>query len=239
MQLLQGLGSSPAVQRAYPARSGVALGSCPGAPTFADVLVLQPELPLDLPVGVPDGAGLLEAVHGLLDVVVAKLVQQRHEVPTGGGPIQRVERVAEGWGGDGGRCPDPCGRRAPWALQTSQAPSPPPTRRCCVPSPPLFAPLTLGDGQLVEPDVVHDGLHLPVLQERVPGHLAEVHHPCQREDTALSTAQHHCQVWVQWVQCLAPCPALRTQQGGKEAWKGPALITSPPSAAPWQLKSWL
>jgi len=43
--------------------------------------------------------------------------------------------------------------------------------------------LTLGDGQLAEPDVVHDRLHLPVLQERVPGHLAEVHHPCRREDT--------------------------------------------------------
>lgn len=61
-------------------------------------------------------------------------------------------------------------------------------RRLCVLSPPLFpffprpCMLTLGDGQLVEPDVVHDRLHLPVLQEGVPGHLTEVHHPCQRKD---------------------------------------------------------
>lgn len=87
-----------------------------GTPTFADVLVLQPELPLDLPVGIPDGAGLLEAVHCLLDVVVAKLVQQCHEISTGGGPIQRVKRIAEGWGGDRRRCLDP---RGPQALATS------------------------------------------------------------------------------------------------------------------------
>jgi len=86
------------------------------APTFADVLVLEPELPLDLPVGIPDGAGLLEAVHGLLDVVVAKLVQQRHKISAGGGPVQRVERVAEGWGGDGRSCSDLRGRPSPCHL---------------------------------------------------------------------------------------------------------------------------
>lgn len=43
------------------------------SPTFADVLVLQPQLSLDLFVGVPDGTGLLEAVHGLLNVVISKL----------------------------------------------------------------------------------------------------------------------------------------------------------------------
>lgn len=58
------------------------------------------------------------------------------------------------------------------------------------PSSPQPHTLTLGDGQLVEPDVVHDRLHLPVLQERVPGHLTEVHHPCWREDTG---AQCRCQ----------------------------------------------
>lgn len=52
----------------------------PAALTFADILVLQPQTPLDLLVGVPDGAGLLEAVDGFLDVVVAKLVQEGNEV---------------------------------------------------------------------------------------------------------------------------------------------------------------
>lgn len=43
--------------------------------TFADVLVFQPESPLDLLVWVPDRTGLLKAVDGFLDVMIAELVQ--------------------------------------------------------------------------------------------------------------------------------------------------------------------
>lgn len=147
-------------------------GNSPGAPTFTDVLILQPELPLDLPVGVPDGARLLKAIHGLLDVVVAKLVQQCHKVPAGGGPIQRVQCIAEGWGENMRGCSNLCRCSNPWgcsALGSS-------THAMCTQHPSSHHPacgasitassphmLTLGDGQLVEPDVVHDRLHLPVL----------------------------------------------------------------------------
>lgn len=66
--------------------------------TFADVFIIQPESPLDLLVWVPDRAGLLKAVDSFLDVMVAKLVQQRHKVPTRCSPIQGVECIAEGYG---------------------------------------------------------------------------------------------------------------------------------------------
>lgn len=66
-------------------------------PTFANVLVLQPQLSLDLFVGVPDGAGLLEAVHRLLHVVVPELLQDGDKVAPLGRPIQRVDGRAEGW----------------------------------------------------------------------------------------------------------------------------------------------
>ena len=49
--------------------------------TFADVLIFQPESPLDLLVWVPDRAGFLKAVDSFLDVVVAKLVQQGYKSP--------------------------------------------------------------------------------------------------------------------------------------------------------------
>lgn len=42
--------------------------------TFTDVLILEPQLPLHLLVGVPDGAGLLEAVRRLLDEMVPELL---------------------------------------------------------------------------------------------------------------------------------------------------------------------
>lgn len=64
--------------------------------TFADVFVFQPESALDLLVWVPDGAGLLEAVDRFLDVMIAKLVQQGHEIHTRCGPVQGVESIAEG-----------------------------------------------------------------------------------------------------------------------------------------------
>lgn len=64
--------------------------------TFADVFIFQPESALDLLVWVPDGTGLLEAVDSFLDVMIAKLVQQGHEIHTRCGPIQGVESVVEG-----------------------------------------------------------------------------------------------------------------------------------------------
>lgn len=64
-------------------------------PTFADVLVLQPQLPLDLLVGVPDGAGLLEPVHGLLDEVVPELPQDGHKVAAERGSVQGVDGRGE------------------------------------------------------------------------------------------------------------------------------------------------
>lgn len=170
------------------------------APTFADVLILQPELPLDLPVGIPDGAGFLKAIHCLLDVVVAKLVQQRHKISTGGGSIQRVKCIAEGWEGNGrdAQFPEPTKPLLPpYTLAIgNQALSPSPAKKGYVTSCHPFSPyspcpctLTLGDGHLVEPDMVHNRLHLPVLQEGIPRHLTEVHHACHRKDTG---TQCHC-----------------------------------------------
>lgn len=66
-------------------------------PTFANVLVLQPQLPLDLFVGVPDGTGLLEAVHRLLHVVVPKLPEDGDKVAPLRRPVQRMDGRAEGW----------------------------------------------------------------------------------------------------------------------------------------------
>lgn len=60
------------------------------APTFADVLVLQPQLPLDLFVRVPDGARLLETVNCLLNKVVPKLPQNGNKVAALRRPIQRM-----------------------------------------------------------------------------------------------------------------------------------------------------
>lgn len=68
-----------------------------GSPTFANVLVLEPQLPLDLFVGVPDGAGLLEAVHRLLHVVVPELTEDGDEVAPLRCPVQRMDGRAEGW----------------------------------------------------------------------------------------------------------------------------------------------
>lgn len=59
-------------------------------PTFADVLVLQPQLPLDLFVGVPDGAGFLETINCLLDKVVPEVPQNGDEVAALSGSIQRM-----------------------------------------------------------------------------------------------------------------------------------------------------
>lgn len=61
------------------------------APTFADVLVLQPQLPLDLFVRVPDGARLLEAVNGLLHKVVPEVPQNGDEVAPLSRPVQRMD----------------------------------------------------------------------------------------------------------------------------------------------------
>lgn len=72
--------------------------STPVPLTFADVFVFQPEPPLDLLVWVPDGAGLLKAVDGFLDVMVAELVQQGHKIPTRRRPVEGVQGVAEGYG---------------------------------------------------------------------------------------------------------------------------------------------
>lgn len=66
-------------------------------PTFANVLVLQPQLPLDLFVGVPDGTGLLEAIHRLLHVVVPKLPEDGDKVTPLRRPVQRMDGRAEGW----------------------------------------------------------------------------------------------------------------------------------------------
>ena len=65
-------------------------------PTFADVLVFQPQLPLDLLVRVPDGAALFEAVHRLLDEVIPKLLEDGDEVAAESGSIQGVDGRAEG-----------------------------------------------------------------------------------------------------------------------------------------------
>lgn len=114
------------------------------APTFADVLILQPELPLDLPVGIPDGAGFLKAIHCLLDVVVAKLVQQRHKISTGGGSIQRVKCIAEGWEGNGrdAQFPEPTKPLLPPYTLTigNQALSPSPAKKGYVTSCHPFSP---------------------------------------------------------------------------------------------------
>lgn len=66
-------------------------------PTFADVLVLQPQLPLDLLVGVPDGAGLLEAVHRLLHKVVSELPEDGDKVTPLRCPVQGMDGRAECW----------------------------------------------------------------------------------------------------------------------------------------------
>lgn len=66
--------------------------------TFADVFIFQPESPLDLLIWVPDRTGLLKAIDSFLDVVVAKLIQQGHKIPTGCRPIKGVESIAEGCG---------------------------------------------------------------------------------------------------------------------------------------------
>lgn len=66
-------------------------------PTFANILVLQPQLSLDLFVGVPDGAGLLEAIHRLLHVVVPKLPEDGDKVAPLRCPVQRMDGRAEGW----------------------------------------------------------------------------------------------------------------------------------------------
>ena len=60
-------------------------------PTFANILVLQPQLSLDLLVGVPDSAGLLEAVHCLLHVVVPKLSEDGDKVTSLCRPVQRMD----------------------------------------------------------------------------------------------------------------------------------------------------
>lgn len=60
------------------------------APTFAYVLVLQPQLPLDLFVGVPDGARLLETINCLLDKVVPEVPQNGDKVAALSGPVQRM-----------------------------------------------------------------------------------------------------------------------------------------------------
>lgn len=65
--------------------------------TFAYVLVLQPQLPLYLLVGVPDGTRLLEAIHCLLHVVVPKLPEDGDKVAPLCGSIQRMNCGAEGW----------------------------------------------------------------------------------------------------------------------------------------------
>lgn len=66
-------------------------------PTFADVLVLEPQLSLDLFVGVPDGAGLLEAVHRLLNIMVPKLPEDGDKVAPLRCPVQRMDGRAESW----------------------------------------------------------------------------------------------------------------------------------------------
>lgn len=66
-------------------------------PTFADILVLQPQLSLDLFVGVPDGAGLLEAVHCLLHIVVPELFKDGDKVAPLRCPVQRMDGRAEPW----------------------------------------------------------------------------------------------------------------------------------------------
>lgn len=58
--------------------------------TFAYVLILEPQLALHLLIGVPDGAGLLEAVHRLLHKMIPKLLQNGHEVTAQCGTIQRM-----------------------------------------------------------------------------------------------------------------------------------------------------
>lgn len=60
------------------------------APTFADVLVLQPQLPLDLFVRVPDGARLLETIHRLLYKVVPEVPQNGDKVAPLSRPVQRM-----------------------------------------------------------------------------------------------------------------------------------------------------
>lgn len=67
------------------------------APTFADVLVLQPQLPLDLFVRVPDGARLLETINCLLYKVVSEVPQNGDEVAPLSRPVQRMNSWAEGW----------------------------------------------------------------------------------------------------------------------------------------------
>lgn len=64
---------------------------CVSKPTFADVLVLEPQLSLNLLVGVPNGAGLLEAVHGLLDIMVPKFLEDGHKVASLRRPVQRMD----------------------------------------------------------------------------------------------------------------------------------------------------
>lgn len=66
-------------------------------PTFANILILQPQLPLDLFVGVPDGAGLLEPIHRLLHIVVPKLPEDGDKVAPLRRPVQRMDGRAKSW----------------------------------------------------------------------------------------------------------------------------------------------
>lgn len=66
-------------------------------PTFANILVLEPQLSLDLLVGVPDGTGLLEAIHCLLHIMVPKLPEDGDKVTPLRRPVQRMDGWAEGW----------------------------------------------------------------------------------------------------------------------------------------------
>lgn len=208
-------------------------GNSPGAPTFTDVLILQPELPLDLPVGVPDGARLLKAIHGLLDVVVAKLVQQCHKVPAGGGPIQRVQCIAEGWGENMRGCSSLCRCRCiPGDAQPLN-----PLHMRCAPSTPAATTL----------HVVHPLLPLlpTCLHWEMGSWLSRTWYMtdctfqcCSRgyPDTSLkftipAKREHDARTWDNH----SSHSTLHHDQGEMTKGEGPAQIISPPSAVPHAL----
>lgn len=63
--------------------------------TFANIFIFQPELFLDLLVGVPDRAGFLKSIDSFLYIVVAKMIQQSHKISPRCCSIKRMKGIAK------------------------------------------------------------------------------------------------------------------------------------------------
>lgn len=63
--------------------------------TFANIFIFQPELFLDLFVGIPDRAGFLKSINSFLYIVVPKMIQQSHKISPRCCSIQRMKGIAK------------------------------------------------------------------------------------------------------------------------------------------------